>query len=214
MATATQGDPRDAIFAHLASRLQLTDGAQQLIQGLLSDVDLSRLQTPADLAQAFAEMDRLAAHISGRRTFTGSVDAQSIQMSLRDLCPLFPICWGSAFMAIDEQTKLAFASVSDLTKQLITLGTGVLTLEVGFAKVFFEKAVTSHWQVQVSWIALMLSISAGVWVLMALAGKLAKTASVAAEDVYVASIRLPAFIQVLAFVIGMFYTAWFGLMVT
>jgi hypothetical protein len=30
-------------------------------------------------------------------------------------------------MAVDEQAKLAFASVTELTKQLITLGTGVLT---------------------------------------------------------------------------------------
>ena len=115
-------------------------------------------------------------------------------------------------MAVDEQAKLAFASVTELTKQLITLGTGVLTLEVAFAKAFVEKAVASHWQVQYSWIGLLISIVAGVWVLMAVTGKLAKGTNLAANDVYAVSIRVPAFIQVAAFTAGMFYTAWFGLL--
>lgn len=117
-------------------------------------------------------------------------------------------------MAVDDQTKLAFASVSELTKQLITLGTAVLTLEVGFAKAFAEKSVASQWQVQWSWIALLLSIVAGVWVLMAVAGKVAKASNLAAVDIYSASIRLPAFVQVVAFVVGLFFTAWFGLLVS
>ncbi|MBW8848700.1 MAG: hypothetical protein JF607_27540 [Burkholderiales bacterium] len=88
----------------------------------------------------------------------------------------------------------------------------VLTLEVAFAKAFVEKAVASHWQVQYSWIGLLISIVAGVWVLMAVTGKLAKGANLAANDVYAVSIRVPAFIQVAAFAAGMFYTAWFGLL--
>ena len=115
-------------------------------------------------------------------------------------------------MTVDEQTKLAFASVTELTKQLITLGTGVLTLEVGFAKAFVEKAVASHWQVQYSWIGLLVSVAAGVWVLMAVTGKLAKGVNLVPDSVYVVSIRLPAFIQVVAFGVGMFYTAWFGML--
>lgn len=95
-------------------------------------------------------------------------------------------------MAVDEQAKLAFAAVTELTKQLITLGTAVLTLEVGFAKAFVEKAVASHWQVQYSWIGLLVSIIAGVWVLMAVTGKLAKGMSLSPNDVYSASIRIPA----------------------
>lgn len=115
-------------------------------------------------------------------------------------------------MAMDDQTQLAFASVSDLTKQLITLSTTVLTLAVGFAKVFVEEAVASQWQVQYSWIALLLSIVSGVWVLMAVAGKVAKTTNLVPEDIYSVSIRLPAFVQVVSFVAGMFFTAWFGLL--
>ena len=116
-------------------------------------------------------------------------------------------------MAIDDQTKLAFASVSDLTKQLIVLGTGVLTLEATFAKIFFEKFVAKHWQVQWSWIALLVSIVAGVWVLMAITGQLAKAANLTSNDVYGLNIRIPAAIQVTSFIVGMVFTAWFGLLV-
>lgn len=114
-------------------------------------------------------------------------------------------------MEIDERAKIAFASVSDLTKQLITLGTGVLTLGIGFTKLFVEATLTVRWQIQVSWLALLVSISGGVWVLMAIAGKIAKTDTLAARDVYAPSIRIPALIQILSFIIGLVFTAWFGL---
>lgn len=91
MATSSQSDPRTAILNHLSRQVHLTDGARQLLQGLLADIDVSQVQRPADLARALQSMDRLAAHISARRGL-GPVDAQTLQMSLRDLCPLFPIC--------------------------------------------------------------------------------------------------------------------------
>ncbi|MBW8848908.1 MAG: hypothetical protein JF607_28620 [Burkholderiales bacterium] len=91
MATSSQGDPRKAILDHLTQQVQLTDGARQLLQGLLADIDLNQVQGPADLSRALQSMDNLAAHLSVRRGL-GPVDAQTLQMSLRDLCPLFPIC--------------------------------------------------------------------------------------------------------------------------
>lgn len=91
MATAAQSDPRDAILAHLANQTQLTAGARQFLGGLLQDVDIGLLQSPADLARGYASMDQLAAHLM-MRSYAGGVDAQTMQMALRDLCPLFPIC--------------------------------------------------------------------------------------------------------------------------
>lgn len=114
-------------------------------------------------------------------------------------------------MAVDDQAKLSFGAVTELTKQLITLGTGVLTLEVAFAKAFVEKQITQHWQIQASWVLLLVSLVAGVWVLMAVAGSLAKGTGPAAADIYNANVRGPAFLQVLTFVAGMGFTVWFGL---
>ena len=92
MATASQGDPRNEILEHLAQRVQLTDGARQLLQGLLADIDVTQVQAPADLNRALQSMDKLASHLIARRGLLGSIDAQTLQLSLRDLCPLFPIC--------------------------------------------------------------------------------------------------------------------------
>jgi len=114
-------------------------------------------------------------------------------------------------MAVDEQVKLAFAAVSDLTKQLITLGTGVLTLEVAFTKAFVEKAVTVHWQGLAAWVLLLSSVVAGIWVMMALAGTQAKEPELKSELLYARNIRIPSTFQVLLFVLGMVMSIWFGL---
>lgn len=113
-------------------------------------------------------------------------------------------------MSVDDQAKLAYASVSDLTKQLITLGTGVVTLEVTFAKAFVEKMLAKSSLLQTSWVFLMLSIVVGIWVLMALTGSLAKNSPPASADIYKPNIRLPAFIQLVLFVLGMVFTIAFG----
>lgn len=117
-------------------------------------------------------------------------------------------------MAVDDQVKLAFASVTDLTKQLITLGTAVLTLEASFAKVFFERQVVKHWQGWASWSLLLLSVVAGIWVLMATTGTLAADKAVTGKAIYEPNIRIPAFIQVLLFVAGMAVSIWFGVLVS
>lgn len=114
-------------------------------------------------------------------------------------------------MPLDDQVKLSYSSVADLSKQLITLGTGVVTLEVTFAKAFVEKTLASSWQLQSSWALMLLSIVAGVWVLMALTGSMAKNSPPQADDVYKSNIRLPALAQIGFFAGGMVFTILFGL---
>ena len=87
-------------------------------------------------------------------------------------------------MPLDDQTKAAFAAVAELAKQLITLGTGVLTLEVALTGGFFKSGAPRLWQLEWSWIFLLLSVICGIWVLMALAGSLAKGAPPIAVDIY------------------------------
>ena len=117
-------------------------------------------------------------------------------------------------MAVDEQVKLAFASQTDLTKQLITLGTAILTLEASFSKVFFEKAVDRHWQSWASWALLLLSVVAGIWVLMSTTGTLAANKPVTGKSLYASNIKIPAIFQVLLFIAGMAMSIWFGVLVS
>ena len=116
-------------------------------------------------------------------------------------------------MPLDDQTKAAFASVNDLTKQLITLGTAIITLEVVFASGFFKQGIPNLPELRWSWILLLVSVVAGVWVLMALAGTLAKGTNLKADSVYAWNIRWPSLIQVFSFAGGMVSTLLYGLAV-
>lgn len=113
---------------------------------------------------------------------------------------------------MDEQTKAAFNSASDTSKQLITLATGLLVLEVTFAKdVIKELDATSKCLVGISWSLLLLSVMAGIWTLLALTGSLSRGSSLTPQTIYGINVRTPAFIQVLMFLGGLVATVWFGI---
>jgi hypothetical protein len=71
-----------------------------------------------------------------------------------------------------EQVKLAFVFASDLTKQLITLASVILTRTITFQKELVRSG-KGLWAIKAAWATYLLSIAAGVWGLMALVGTLA-----------------------------------------
>jgi hypothetical protein len=112
---------------------------------------------------------------------------------------------------VDEQTKAAFASASDTSKQLITLATGVLALEITFAKdVILKLDATAKYLVGASWILLLLSVTAGVWTLLALTGTLGQGTALKPKAISGSNIRIPAILQILLFLGGLLLTVWFG----
>jgi hypothetical protein len=70
---------------------------------------------------------------------------------------------------MNEQSKKAFDFAADLTKQLITLSTSIVTLTFLFSKDLLEP----RWLPVVIWILFLLSTVCGLWTLMALTGTLA-----------------------------------------
>lgn len=114
-------------------------------------------------------------------------------------------------MPLDDQTKQAFASASDLTKQLIALSTGVLGLEVSFASGIFKVGIPTLWQLQWSWVLLLISLGAGVQVFMALTATLASAEELAPSSIFNMNIRIPSYLQVVCFGFGMLFTVWYGL---
>lgn len=113
-------------------------------------------------------------------------------------------------MRLDDQTKAALSSVSELTKQLVTLGTAVLTLEVSLLGGFVKSDIPLLWQLQYSWMLLLISIVAGIWTLMAITGTIAQGTSLTAKSVYSWNIRIPAFVQITCFGFGIACTMWYG----
>lgn len=113
---------------------------------------------------------------------------------------------------MDEQTKAAFASATDTSKQLITLATGVLALEITFAKdVVLKLDATAKCLIGVSWILLLLSVVAGVWTLLALTGSLGQRTALTPRAISGSNVRIPAILQILLFLGGLLLTVWFGI---
>jgi hypothetical protein len=114
-------------------------------------------------------------------------------------------------MALDDQAKQAFTAVSDWTKQILTLSTGIVTLTIAFAdKIFGALSTPEKAFLYSGWVIYAIAILAGVMVLGALAGALGKTSDLKAEDVYGWNVRLFAMIQLGGFFFGTVALVIFG----
>lgn len=112
---------------------------------------------------------------------------------------------------MDDQAKAAFSSASDTSKQLITLATGLLALEITFAKdVIGSLGASAKYFIGISWVLLLLSVIAGVWTLLALTGSLAQQATPTSQSISGSNVRIPAILQILLFLGGLICTVWFG----
>ena len=114
---------------------------------------------------------------------------------------------------MDDQTKAAFASASEIAKQLITLASGILALEVTFAKNIMDSKLdqTAKYLLAGSWILFLLSVLAGVSSLLALTGSLGQHDSLTPKTIYGSNIRIPTLFQILLFLGGLGFTVWFGI---
>lgn len=74
---------------------------------------------------------------------------------------------------MNEREKKAFDFAADLTKQLITLSTGIVTITLLFSKDLTGPRTLAVW----AWTFYLLSTICGLWALMALTGTLAPLTS-------------------------------------
>ena len=113
---------------------------------------------------------------------------------------------------MDEQTKYAFSSASDTSKQLITLSTGVLALELTFRKdIAPHPRDVDAWLLDASWVCLAISIIAGVVTLMALTGSTAQKSQPTASAIYGTNVKVPPLIQVFSFLLGIFLSVIYAI---
>lgn len=113
---------------------------------------------------------------------------------------------------MDEHTKAAFASAADICKQLITLATGVLALEITFVKdIAPHPGNLDVWLLESSWTMLSISVLAGLTALMALAGSAGQDTPPKASAIYGSNVKFPMLVQILGFVIGLVLSVVFGM---
>ncbi len=111
-----------------------------------------------------------------------------------------------------DQGKAAFSSASESCKQLITLSTALIGLEITFAKDLAKNLdLIGRILVGVSWGLFLTSVVFGVLTLLALTGSLGSNESPSGGAIYKSNIRIPAFGQVLLFLLGLLTTVTFGL---
>ncbi|MDQ2709126.1 MAG: hypothetical protein M3Z25_16465 [Actinomycetota bacterium] len=112
---------------------------------------------------------------------------------------------------VSEIDKLAFASASDASKQVLTLTTAIVTITISFAK-DITKGVppsTQAW-LSMAWLIYAISILAGTVSLLALTGSLARGLGSRSISVYDWNIRLPSIVQMISFAGGVLCTVAYG----
>ena len=114
---------------------------------------------------------------------------------------------------MDERQKKAFDFAGELTKQVITLSTGVIAFTVTFNKDFLKIETPSRvafWFLVLSWSFYLLSILFGIAALMFLTGKLGLGGSQPLE-IYDAKVRWASGIQLATFFLATLFILIFGL---
>src|SRR5271168_1343645 len=104
-----------------------------------------------------------------------------------------------------EYQKKAFDFAADLTKQLITLSTSIVTVSLLFGDHFPKQSLLAVW----AWTFYLISAVFGLWTLMALTGTLAPLNPPPNDFDLKFNVRLPSALQIVAFGVALILTIKF-----
>lgn len=100
---------------------------------------------------------------------------------------------------MDAQLKEAISLAAEISKQLITLSTGMILISITFASSFARKVAGRNRRLLlISWLAFLSTIIIALWHLSALTGNLLQRPI----DMRIRSATGPALLQLLTFVFG------------
>ncbi len=119
---------------------------------------------------------------------------------------------------MEEQQKKAFDFASDVTKQLITLSTAIITITITFSKDMINFTDTPvKWCLLTAWVLYIFTVFFGIWTLMALTGNLQpikKTPAATPDKIECTinskNIRIPSMLQIICFIAALGFTITFG----
>jgi hypothetical protein len=112
---------------------------------------------------------------------------------------------------MDPHLQLAFEFASDLSKQLITLSTGIIVISITFTKEILRHVPKSQWKILGSaWTLYLVSVTFGVFHLMALTGGLDQVSQEPLKGIP-RSAHLYSAVQVIAFLIATAIVIWYGI---
>jgi hypothetical protein len=113
--------------------------------------------------------------------------------------------------AVDERLKKAFDFSADLTKQLITLATGIIALTITFNKDFLRDPRSAprslaYW----SWYCFIASVATGILTLACMTGNLDPKDKTKELTIYAPNIVVFSILQFLTFGAGLLLTVLFA----
>ena len=112
---------------------------------------------------------------------------------------------------MNDQAKAAFSSAADTAKQLITLATGLLGLEIAFLKgLARQPSSLDAFILKSSWFLLSVSIAMGLAALMALTGSLAQENEPCQRSIYQSNVKRPMIAQIVSFFAGIVLSVVFA----
>lgn len=108
---------------------------------------------------------------------------------------------------MESNIEKSFDFAADLSKQLITLASGIIAITVTFSKDIFTGAPTcaNNWMVA-SWIIFFISILGGIWSLMALTGTLDPRNKEVKISIQGSNCRIPSLFQIVFFLVALALT--------
>ncbi|MEX0777543.1 MAG: hypothetical protein WD042_17700 [Phycisphaeraceae bacterium] len=114
---------------------------------------------------------------------------------------------------MDERTSNTFEFAKESTTQLIALATGVMALTITFASDLVPEGKNNYiWLMKASWVFYFISILGGVWMLHAMTGTLCNGPDdLRHGHLFSCNIRLPSFVQIIAFILGTGFALAFAL---
>lgn len=114
-------------------------------------------------------------------------------------------------MTSEERIQKAFDFSADLTKQLITLATGIIALTITFSKDFLLRPnAAPRWIACLAWCFFLVSIAAGILALSALTGNLDAKDKTKPLTIYAPNVLVFSLSQFVTFGIGLLLTIVFG----
>ncbi|GAT63506.1 hypothetical protein [Paludibacter jiangxiensis] len=128
-----------------------------------------------------------------------------------------------------ENEKKAFDFAADVTKQLITLSTAIITITITFSKDIisnFENNPAKDYLLW-AWILFIATVFFGIWTLLALTGSLQPLKKVAKNtqnetvsnteksreidcSINAGNVRIPSIMQIICFMVALSFTIVFG----
>jgi len=108
---------------------------------------------------------------------------------------------------LDNATESSFNFAQEVTKQLLTLATGIVALTITFIKdVAADAPESAYWRIEVAWILFIVSVIFGILTLMSLTSNLTDDS----PSVYATETRVVSAVQIILFLCALGFTIAFG----